>query len=283
MPAPRLRLGIKTAQMGGPYEAMREAWREADRLGFDTAWVHDHLLNLVDPAGPQEEGWTILAALLAQTARIRGGLMVTANTFRHPAVLAKMGTTVDRISGGRLEMGLGAGWFEAEHAQHGLALPPLRERLGRLDEACQVLKTLWTAPRATFAGRYYRLEEACHEPKPVQRPHPPLVIGGTGERVLLRIAARHADEWNLPAGTPEEFARKCRALDEHCRAEGRDPATIARSVQFPAAAMEGEVVARARAFVAAGATHLIFACPAPYSAPAARRLWQEVVLPLRDG
>ena len=139
-----LRFGIKTAQMGGSYEQMRDTWLAADALGFDTAWGHDHLLNQNDPAAPEEEGWTILAALLAQTRRIRGGLMVTANTFRHPAVLAKMATTIDRISGGRLEVGLGAGWFEAEHAQYGLPLPPMGERLRRLEEACRVLKALWT-------------------------------------------------------------------------------------------------------------------------------------------
>ena len=283
MPTGRLRFGIKTAQMGGPFEAMREAWLEADRLGFDTAWGHDHLLNQNNPAAPEDEGWTALAALLALTRRIRGGLMVTANTFRHPGVLAKMATTVDRISGGRLLMGLGAGWFEDEHEQYGLPLPPVGERLQRLEEACQVLKALWTEPRATFEGRYYRLRGAFHEPKPVQRPHPPLVIGGKGEKVLLRIAARYADEWNIPSGTPDEFRHKGQVLDQHCRAVGRDPVTIERSVQFLPEAMEGDVVARARAFVATGATHLIFTCPVPYSAQGARRLWQEVVTPLRDG
>lgn len=239
-----LRFGIKTAQMGGSYTEMRDAWLEADALGFDTAWGHDHLLNQNDPAAPEEEGWTILAALLALTRRIRGGLMVTANTFRHPAVLAKMATTIDRMSGGRLEVGLGAGWFE---------------------------------------GRYYQVREAYHGPKPVQAPHPPLVIGGKGEKVLLRIAAQHATEWNLANGTPEEFRHKCRVLDEHCRAVGRDPLEIERSIQFLPEAMHGDVAARARAFVAAGATHLIFTCPLPYSAEGARWLWREVVARIRDG
>lgn len=279
----KLRFGIKTAQMGGSYEQMRDAWLEADALGFDTAWGHDHLLNQNDPAAPEEEGWTILAALLALTRRLRGGLMVTANTFRHPAVLAKMATTIDRISGGRLEVGLGAGWFETEHQQYGLPLPPMGERLRRLDEACQVLKALWTERRATVEGRYYQVREAYHEPKPVQAPHPPLVIGGKGEKVLLRIAAQHATEWNLASGTPEEFRHKCRVLDEHCRAVGRDPAGIERSIQFLPEAMHGDVAARARAFVAAGATHLIFTCPVPYSAEGARWLWREVVARVRDG
>ena len=129
MAGKRVRFGIKTAQMGGSYEGMREAWLEADRLGFDTAWAHDHLLNQDDTSAPEDEGWTALAALLALTKRIRGGLMVTSNTFRHPAVLAKMATTVDHLSGGRLEFGLGAAWAEREHTMLGLQFGTLRERM----------------------------------------------------------------------------------------------------------------------------------------------------------
>jgi F420-dependent oxidoreductase-like protein len=273
----RVRFGIKTAQMGGSYEGMREAWLEADRLGFDTAWAHDHLLNQDDTSAPEDEGWTALAALLALTKRIRGGLMVTSNTFRHPAVLAKMATTVDVISGGRLEVGIGAGWFEDEHRQYGLDLPPAGERIRRLDEACRIMIALWTEPRATVEGEYYQVREAYHEPKPVQSPHPPLVIGGSGEKLTLRVVARYADEWNMAKGTPEEFRHKCRVLDEHCRAVGRDPAEIERSIQFLAPEPDRDLAARAREFVAAGAGHIIFGCPQPYSAAGARRLWQEVV------
>ena len=278
-----LRFGIKTAQMDGSYEEIRDAWVAADELGFDTAWGHDHLLNQNDVSGPEDEGWTLLAALFAQTRRIRGGLMVTANTFRHPGVLAKIATTIDRISGGRLEVGLGAGWFEPEHRQYGLELPPMRDRLQRLDETCSILKALWTAPRATFQGKHYQVQDAYHEPKPIQRPHPPIVIGGAGEKVTLRIAARHATEWNLATGTPEVFRHKCEVLDAHCRALGRDPSTLARSIQFLPPAMQGDIVARAREFVAAGASHLVFTCPVPYSADNARKLWRDVVQPLREG
>jgi F420-dependent oxidoreductase-like protein len=281
VPERPVRFGIKTAQMGGRYEGIREAWLEADALGFDTAWGHDHLLNQDDLAAPEEEGWTALAALLALTKRIRGGLMVTSNTFRHPAVLAKMATTVDIISNGRLDVGLGAGWMEAEHEQYGLPLPPVGERMRRLEEACRVLKALWTEPRATVEGTYYAVREAYHEPKPVQQPHPPLLIGGGGEKVLLRIVAQHADQWNLSKGTPDEFRHKCTVLDEHCRAVGRDPRTIERSSQFTGEAMDGDVVSRARAFVEAGADHLIFSCPQPFGAKSARRLWDEVVCPLK--
>jgi len=281
VPARPLRFGLKIAQMGGSYPEMREAWLEADRLGFDTAWLHDHLLNQNDITEPEDEGWTVLTALLVQSPRIRGGLMVTANTFRHPALLAKMATTVDVISGGRVEVGLGAGWFEEEHRKYGLALPPIGERMKRLEEACRILEALWTAPRASFEGVYYQVREAIHEPKPVQRPHPPLVIGTSGDRVGLRIAARHAQTWNMARATPEEFRRKSALLDEHCREIGRDPALIERSIQFLPDAMQGDTAALARDFIAAGATHLIFSCPTPYRAAGARQVWHEIVAPLQ--
>jgi len=284
MPQAGIRFGIKVAQMGGQYAAMRAAWLEADRLGFDTAWAHDHLLNQDDVTRPEEEGWTLLTALLVQTTRIRGGLMVTANTFRHPALLAKIATTVDVVSGGRVEVGLGAGWFEAEHEQYGLPLPPLGERMRRLEEACRILRALWTEPRATVAGAYYQVREAVHEPKPVQRPHPPIVVGTSGERIGLRIVAQHAQEWNMSKGTPEEFRRRSALIDGYCRGIGRDPGEIARSIQFPSrpTGLDARALAEeARGFVAAGATHLVFGCPMPYSAEGARWLWHEVVARVR--
>jgi F420-dependent oxidoreductase-like protein len=270
--------------MGGTYAQIRDAWLEADRLGFDTAWAHDHMLNQNDQSRHEDEGWTILTALLVEARRIRGGLMVTANTFRHPAVLAKIATTVDVVSGGRVEVGLGAGWHEDEHRQYGLPLPPLGERMRRLEEACRILRALWTEPRATVEGTYYQVREAFHEPKPVQRPHPPLVIGSSGEKVGLRIVARHAQEWNMSKGTPAEFRRLSGLIDTYCGEVGRDPAAIERSIQFgPDAIGNGaaELVALSREFVAAGATHLIYTCPIPYSAAGARQIWSEVVAPLR--
>jgi F420-dependent oxidoreductase-like protein len=281
VPARSLRFGIKVAQMGGSYAQIREAWLEADRLGFDTGWLHDHLLNQNDVTLPEDEGWTLLTALLVESRRIRGGLMVTANTFRHPGVLAKIATTVDVVSGGRVEVGLGAGWFEQEHQQYGLPLPPIGERMRRLDEACRVLEALWTEPRATFDGTYYQLRDAIHEPKPVQKPHPPLVIGTRGERVGLRIVARHAQAWNMANGTAEEFRTKSALLDRYCKEIDRDPMEIERSIQFLPDAMKGDMVARAREFIAAGATHLIFSVPVTYSAGGVRQLWNEVVTPLR--
>jgi len=280
----RLRFGMKVAQMGGTYQEIRDAWLEADRLGFDTGWAHDHLLNQNDQTRSEDEGWTILTALLVETRQIRGGLMVTANTFRHPGVLAKIATTVDVVSRGRVEVGIGAGWHEDEHKQYGLPLPPLGERMLRLEEACQVMKALWTETRATVEGTYYQIREAYHEPKPVQRPHPPIVIGTSGEKVGLRIVARHAQEWNMSKGTPDEFRRLSTLLDGFCREAGRDPASIERSIQFGGDALQNgapALVQLSRDFVAAGATHLIYTCPIPYSAAGARRIWNEVVTPLR--
>jgi F420-dependent oxidoreductase-like protein len=275
----RVRIGIKVAQMGGTYDRIREAWLEADKLGFDSAWAHDHMLNQNDISAPEEEGWSILAALLALTTRVRGGLMVTSNTFRPPSVLAKMATTIDVISNGRLDVGLGAGWFEEEHREYGIPLPTAGERIRRLDEACQLMKALWTEPRATFEGRYYRIHEAYHEPKPIQQPHPPLVIGGGGEKLTLRVVAKHANEWNFNGKTTDEFRHKCRVLEEHCKAVGRDPGEIGRSIQFGAPKLDEaeSLAARARGYVEAGATHLIFTCPQPYSADGARWLWERVV------
>jgi F420-dependent oxidoreductase-like protein len=280
----RLRFGLKVAQMGGTFAEIRDAWLEADRLGFDTAWAHDHLLNQNDHSKNEDEGWTLLASLLTEARRIRGGLMVTANTFRHPAILAKIATTVDVVSHGRVEVGLGAGWHEDEHKQYGLPLPPLGERMRRLEEACQILRALWTEKRATVEGTYYQVREAFHEPKPVQRPHPPLVLGTSGEKVGLRITARHAQEWNMSRGTPADFRRLSEMLDGYCREAGRDPSAVERSIQFGADALQngaGELVALSREFVAAGATHLIYTCPIPYSAAGAGRVWNEVVTPLR--
>ncbi len=274
-----LRFGIKVAQMGGLYEQMEEAWLEADRLGFDTAWAHDHLLNQDDFSAPEDEGWTALTALLARSERVRGGLMVGCNTFRHPAVLAKMCTTIDRISGGRLDVGIGAGWLEEEHREYGIELPSAADRIRMLDEACQIMKALWTERRATVEGRYYQVREACHEPKPVQRPHPPLMIGGSGEKLTLRVVARHANAWNFNGKSVEEYRHKANVLSEHCRAVGRDPAEIEHSAQFqPPAPADVEAFARRlREYVSAGVTHLIITCPQPYSAAGARWLWKEVV------
>jgi F420-dependent oxidoreductase-like protein len=165
------------------------------------------------------------------TSRVRIGCMVTGNTYRHPSVLAKIAVTVDHLSDGRLEMGLGAAWAENEHTMLGLPFPPVGGRIARLAEACEVIERLWSDERASFDGRYYRLQEAIANPKPVQRPRPPIWIGGSGERKTLRVVAEHADVWN-GGGDPDEFARLSGVLDRHCADVGRDPAAIRRSVQL---------------------------------------------------
>jgi F420-dependent oxidoreductase-like protein len=176
---------------------------------------------------PWPEAWTTLAALAASVPRLRLGPLVTGNTYRHPAVLAKMAATVDHVSGGRLVLGLGAGWQENEHRQYGIPFHTLRERLERLGEACEVIKSLFSNEKTTFKGRYYQLEDAVLEPKPLQRPLP-LLVGGGGEKVTLRIAARFADEWNV-WGDVETLRRKMRILDGYCAEVGRDPRSIQRS------------------------------------------------------
>ncbi len=217
--------------------AMEQSWSElvrtaahAERTGWDGVWVPDHFMPDGERSlSPRLEGWTTIAGIAACVDRVRVGVLVTGNTYRHPAVLANMAATVDHISGGRHVLGLGAGWQENEHEAYGMAFPAVPERLARLDEACQVIRLLLTQERSNFEGRFYRLVDAPCEPKPIQRPLP-LLVGGSGENVTMRIAARYADEWNS-WGLPELMAHKSEVLDRHCAEIGRDPAEIKRSAQ----------------------------------------------------
>jgi F420-dependent oxidoreductase-like protein len=205
-------------------------WRHAEQTGWDAACVTDHFMpNTPDRVGDMLESWTTLTALAALTTRMRVGTIVSGNTYRHPAVLAKMAATIDQISGGRVILGIGGGWQENEHAAYGIDFFTVKERLARLDEACQVIKALTTHGRADFDGRYYRLVQAPLEPKPVQSPLP-LLVGGGGEKVTMRIAAQYADEWNT-WGMPDVLRHKMAVLDQHCAAVGRDPKEIQRSAQ----------------------------------------------------
>ncbi len=199
-----------------------------ESIGWDGIWYSDHFMpNAADVGGPVNEAWTMIAALAAAVPRVRLGTLVSGNTYRHPAVLAKMAAGVDRISGGRFVLGLGAGWQENEHAAYGIPFHTLGGRLRRLEEACQVITGLFENERTTFAGRSYTLNEAPLEPKPIQRPLP-LLIGGGGEKKTLRIAARYANEWNV-WGTPALLRHKMAVLDQHCAEIGRHPKEIARS------------------------------------------------------
>ena len=229
-----MRFAIKTSPQHTTWPDMLDVWQAADDIDlFESAWTFDHFYPIFsDPTGPCMEGWTVTTALAQATRRLRVGLMVTGNVYRHPAVLANMAATVDIVSDGRLELGLGAGWNEEECGAYGIELGSLRERFDRFDEAVEVIVSLLTKQNTTFDGAYFHLHEAWCEPKPVQKPHPPIVIGGTGERRTLRTAARWAQHWNYPGGTVEMWQRKRDVLHEHCAVIGRNPAEIVTSVHL---------------------------------------------------
>jgi F420-dependent oxidoreductase-like protein len=262
-----VRVGLKYAPMATTPERMREVWIAADQAGFDHLWIMDHFMPLVTSAtgwyqfeatDPVFEAWTTLAAMAEVTKRIRIGVNVTGNLYRHPAVLAKAAATVDRFSDGRLEFGIGAAWAEFEFTSLGIPFPPARERMDRLAEACEVLKLLWTRDVSDYDGRHYQLRGAISEPKPIQQPHPPIWIGGSGEKRTLRIAAQHADVWNLVGAPPDEALRLSRVLDDHCAAVGREPSDIRRSIGVPYRPDDPERTLRdAEALVERGFTELL--------------------------
>ena len=211
-----------------PFQETLALGQHVAATGWDGMWLADHFMpNAADTSTPWPEAWTTLAALAPQVPSIRLGTLVTGNTYRHPAVLAKMAATVDHISGGRLVLGIGSGWQENEHQQYGIEFGTVRQRLDRLEEACAMIKSLFNEPSANFEGRFYTLKEATLEPKPLQ-PNLPLMVGGGGEKVTLRITARYADEWNV-WGTVETMIHKMKILDRHCEDIGRDPKDIQRS------------------------------------------------------
>lgn len=215
---------------GNPWNDLLVLGQHAEKTGWDGLWFADHFMpNTAEAAGPTAECWTTLAAWAASVPRVRLGALVTGNTYRHPAVLANMAANVDTISGGRVVLGLGAGWQENEHQKYGIPFYTLKERMDRLEEACQVVKGLLSGSRATLEGKYYQLDDAPNEPPPVQSPLP-LLIGGGGEKRTMRIAAKYADEWNV-WGTPDILAQKGQVLERHCNDLGRDPMEIRRSAQ----------------------------------------------------
>ena len=215
---------------GNSWNDTLELAKHAEALGFHGVWYADHFMpNQEDTSGPTSECWTTLAALAAAVPRVRIGALVTGNTYRHPAVLAKMAANVDNISGGRCVLGLGAGWQENEHKAYGIGFHTLGGRMNRFEEACQVVTGLLSNEKTDFAGKHYTLTDAPLAPKPIQRPLP-LLIGGGGEQRTLRIAAKYANEWNV-WGTPEVLAHKGAILDRYCEEIGRDPKSIWRSTQ----------------------------------------------------
>lgn len=262
MSQPGLTFGLKASQQGASIDVLRELWAIVDDGGFDSCWAFDHFLSMGgDRTGDIFEAWTILAAMAQATRRVRIGTLVTGNGYRHPGVLAKMAVTVDHLSGGRLDVGLGAGGDDAADGMLGLPAYPARVRIERLAEACQVLVRLWTEQTVTFTGRYYQLEAARSDPKPVQRPRPPLWLGSSGERYGLRVVAEHADVWANASFNPEditELTRLSAVLDRHLADVGRDPATIRRAVQFRLPAGADETMQAVERYVQAGFTDILF-------------------------
>jgi F420-dependent oxidoreductase-like protein len=281
-----LRIDIKAAQHDRDWDTILRYAQDTDAIElFGGFWLFDHFVPINGHVeGPCLDGWTLLGALAAATRRVRLGLMVGCNGYRHPAVLAKIATTVDQVSGGRLDMGLGAGWFEQEYTMYGLPFPPAAQRIRELDEACEVIKRLWSEELASFDGKYYTLREARHEPKPVQRPHPPFVIGGGGEKLTLRVVAKHAAMFNSNARTVEELRHKNAVLDEHCAAIGRDPAGIRRSFgQFLRTPDEVTGLRdRLQPFIAVGIDHFCVSVPMEYHPGLVAAVADEVA-PLLQG
>ncbi len=231
MPHP-LRFGLKHGGQDVTADELRQIWRIADQGGFDHIWVWDHLAGIGPgrPDRPVFESWALQSAMAVATQRARIGCLVTGNTYRHPALLAKLAATVDHLSGGRLEFGIGTGWAEVEHAMYGIE--GLDHRVGRLDESLQILRSLWTQPRTTLEGRYYAVRDAVCNPKPVQQPHPPIWIGAGGDQTMM-LAARYADVWSpsVAVRTAEDHSGASARLDDMCARIGRDPGTLRRSVR----------------------------------------------------
>jgi len=250
-----MRFAFKTAPQHTTWDAMLEVWRAADDIDlFESGWTFDHFYPIFsDSTGPCLEGWISLTALAQATRRLRLGTLVTGIHYRHPAVLANMAATLDIVSGGRLELGIGAGWNEEESGAYGIELGTPKQRSDRLEEACEVLTGLLSPQETTtFNGSYYQLTQARCNPKPVQQPHPPICIGGSGHQRTLRTAARFAQHWNFVGGTVDQFSRDLDVLRQHCSDVGRDPAEILISSHVPFGGDPAETAAAAAALGEAG-------------------------------
>jgi F420-dependent oxidoreductase-like protein len=256
-----VRFGLDIAQHQLSWDELRDRARLGERLGFDGAWVFDHFKALYgDPSGPCLEGWTLLSALAASTERIRLGALVTGVTYRPPALLASEAITVDHVSHGRLELGVGAAWHRREHHELGFAFPGSRARIERVEEAVGIIKLLSTMDDVTYIGRHYRVEGATYRPRPVQQPHPPIWIGGGGERFMLPVVARVADYWH-GFGSVSEVARKSRLLDQLAEKAGRDPGSIGRTSSLSLSEPRPSVQERIESLAAAGFSYLTVSWP----------------------
>lgn len=278
--------GIATAPQQVTYDDLVRVWQEADEIPqIEHAWAFDHLLPIGGGQdGPIFEGWTLLAALAAQTSRLRLGLLVTSNRIRPPALLAKIAATVDVISGGRLDFGIGAGsrtdipWARREYDAYGLPYHDAAYAVGSLAEACTVVRRLWNEDQPfDFDGAYLHLTGAFCNPKPVQRPHPPIVIGGQAS-ATLRVVAEHADVWNFPGGDVAAALRRGAVLDRLCTEVGRDPASITRSLVLPVSYDQpGDTRDAIAGALDAGFWHLVLSLPAPYPEHAAGWVASEII------
>jgi len=223
--------GVVLRQQKIEFSEIRDTAVLCDGLGYHSVWFYDHLLGQGGLDLDIYEAWTLMSALSTVTKRVRLGTMVLCSAFRPPSLLAKMASTLDVISGGRIEFAIGAGWFEPEFRAYGYDFPDTRARIEELSEAVSIIKSMWTEEKPSFSGKHHRIEEAYCNPKPLQKPHPPVMIGGSGERYLLRVVAELADEWNCPASSVLEYDRKIAALKKHCADIGRDPSEIRISQQ----------------------------------------------------
>ena len=243
----QIRFGIHAGPQDTTFADYLSLWKRVEELGYDWASTFDHFhpIGEASPEGSCFEGPTLLAAMAAHTSRIRCGTLVIGNTYRNPAVLANIAATIDHISGGRLELGLGAAGHQMEHGEYGITFPSIGHRVRMLREAVTIIKSLWTEHRTTFEGRYYQITDALCEPKPVQQ-SVPLWIGGSGEKLTLRVVAELADGWNTFFGPLDVYQRKLDALAGHCRDVGRNPADIRRSLHIPMLVGETEAEVRER-------------------------------------
>ena len=263
------RFAIKTPPQHARWSDILEIWQAADQIDlFESAWLFDHFYPIIgDQNGPCLESWVTLTALSQATSRIRIGSMVNGMHSRHPAITAKMAATLDIVSGGRLNLGLGAGWFEPEAAAYGIDLGTVAERMNRFDEAVEVVVGLLSQESTTFHGRYFNLEDARCEPKGPQRPHPPIAIGGAGEKRTLRTVARWAQIWDALRTEPDAWRQKHEVLEEHCAAVGRDPREITCSAHIFTApdADPAQLADQAARLFALGIDLVIFSLRPPYS------------------
>ena len=263
-----MNFGIKTPPQQCTWQDMLSVWKATDEVEvFESCWNFDHFYPLVgDPNGPCMEAWVTLTALAAHTTRVRVGCMVQGTPYRHPALVANMAASLDVVSAGRLNLGLGAGWHELECAAYGIDLLPMKQRMDRFEESVQVIRSLLAHEHTDFHGQFYQLSSARCEPKGVQPGGPPIVIGGGGERRTLRIVAKYADHWNLPFASPDQFVAKREILERHCDAVGRDVSEIECSVQIalPADEDPARSAATAASLGEAGVDTVLFTLRNPY-------------------